>query len=80
MDWINGEIDLCSEVGIIISDIKNMLLQIQCVAVSFVPRLANKVAHCLAKYALSCSEDRFWLEEYPPCVSLIVLAEAQMSL
>ena len=59
VSWINGGVDLCSKVGVIISDIKNLLQQIQCCAMSFVPRLANKVAHCLAKFALSCGEDRF---------------------
>ena len=78
VNWINGELDLLSEVGTIITDIKYLLHQIQCVAVTFVPRLANMVAHCLAKFALSCDEDRFWLEDDPPCVSHIVLADARL--
>ncbi|KAI9180800.1 hypothetical protein LWI28_008283 [Acer negundo] len=74
VNWINEGLVPISEVGVFISDIKNLLQQIQFIAVSFVPRLANTVAHCLAKFALSCGE------EYPPCISLIVQAEAQTCL
>ncbi|KAK3199632.1 hypothetical protein Dsin_023047 [Dipteronia sinensis] len=80
LDWINGGDAFYSETGVIISDIKNLLQQTNCVAVAFVPRSANQVAHCLAKYALSCSEDRFSLEEVPNCVSKLVLAECRTSM
>ncbi|KAK3231660.1 hypothetical protein Dsin_003541 [Dipteronia sinensis] len=78
--WINGGDILYSEIGVIISDIKNLLQQIHCAAVTFVPRSANQVAHCLAKYALSCNEDRYWLEEVPICVDKLVVAECRTSL
>ncbi|KAI9194946.1 hypothetical protein LWI28_010344 [Acer negundo] len=80
VDWINGDIDLLSKVGTIFLDIKNLLHQIQCVVMTFVSRLANKVARCLSKFCLSCDEDRFWLEEDPPCVRLLVLAEASFQI
>ncbi|KAK2638398.1 hypothetical protein Ddye_026193 [Dipteronia dyeriana] len=57
VDWINGGDTLYSEIGVIISDIKNLLQLTQCTAVAFIPRSANQVAHCLAKYDLSCNED-----------------------
>ncbi|TXG66806.1 hypothetical protein EZV62_008081 [Acer yangbiense] len=42
------------------------------VSVSHVPRLANNVAHGLAKYALKVVDDLFWIEDYPPCVRKVV--------
>ncbi|KAK3198821.1 hypothetical protein Dsin_022236 [Dipteronia sinensis] len=80
VEWINGGDILYSEIGVIISNIKNLLQQIHCAAVAFVPRSANQVAHCLAKYALSCNEDRYWLEEVPICANKLVVAECRTSL
>ncbi|KAK3194956.1 hypothetical protein Dsin_026266 [Dipteronia sinensis] len=59
---------------------QRILAMIHCAAVAFVPGSANQVAHGLAKYALSCNEDRYWLEEVPICVSKLVLAECRSSL
>ncbi|KAK3198881.1 hypothetical protein Dsin_022296 [Dipteronia sinensis] len=41
VEWINCGDVLYSEIGVIISDIKNLLQQIQCAAVAFAPRSAN---------------------------------------
>ncbi|KAK2638228.1 hypothetical protein Ddye_026023 [Dipteronia dyeriana] len=36
------------------------------ISISFVPRLANSVAHGLAKLALSVANERVWINSYPP--------------
>ncbi|TXG56280.1 hypothetical protein EZV62_017593 [Acer yangbiense] len=66
--WINSRKHLASEIGLYIDDIHGLLCQSRCVAVSFVPRLANQVAHMLARNGLSCVENMFWLEDSPPFV------------
>ncbi|KAK3222306.1 hypothetical protein Dsin_009331 [Dipteronia sinensis] len=42
----------------------------------FASKKSNLVAHSLAKMALSNNEDMFWLESVPPCVEMLVLADA----
>ena len=62
--WINGGEYLCSDIGSIIVDIRNLLSHLCCASVAFVPRKANQVAHFLAKHAFHCVEDMFWLEDF----------------
>ncbi|KAL5844772.1 hypothetical protein ACOSQ4_010730 [Xanthoceras sorbifolium] len=58
-----------SELGFIIHDIrlffqdKNFLI-----CVRHVRRSANRVAHCLTKFALSVGQQLVWLEDFPSCV------------
>ena len=44
----------------------------------FDPRKANRIAHVLVKNSLSCDEDMFWLEDFPPCVGSLVAAESRV--
>ncbi|KAK0583366.1 hypothetical protein LWI29_036220 [Acer saccharum] len=76
--WINSGKLLNSEIGVIIMDIQNLLLQARCVLINFSPRKANQIAHVLAKNGLSCVEDMFWLEEFPPCVGYLVSTECSL--
>ncbi|KAK2662526.1 hypothetical protein Ddye_001100 [Dipteronia dyeriana] len=80
VDWINSVIPLCSEIGVIIMDIQNLLKLDLYILINFVPRNANLIAHVLAKNGLSSVEDMFWLEEFPPCVSSLVSAECHLCL
>ena len=73
--WITSQVCLCSDVGSIISDICVLLKYMHCNSVNFDPRKANQIAHVLAKNGLSCVEDMFWLEDFPPCVSTFVVAD-----
>ena len=73
--WINSSKPLCSEIGSVIYDIRVLCNQVCCSSIEFVSRLANQVAHVLAKNSLSYVEDMFWLEEFPPCVGSLVAAE-----
>ena len=69
-----------SEIGNIINDIHILMVQASCSSILFVPRKANQVAHVLAKNSLSCVEDMFWLEEFPPYVDSLIMAECRFRL
>ncbi|KAK2654943.1 hypothetical protein Ddye_007995 [Dipteronia dyeriana] len=72
--WINNVSPLCSEIGVVIMDIQNLLKLDIYISINFVSRKANHIAHVLAKKGFSCVEDMFWLEEFPPCASSLVSA------
>jgi hypothetical protein len=40
-----------------------------------VPRVCNKVAHNLAKLALTCNEEMLWRENFPSCTLEDVTAD-----
>ena len=80
VDWINSNKVLFSDIGSVISDIRRLCLQARCGSFLFVPRKANQIVHVLAKNSLSCDEDMFWLEEFPPCVGSLVAVECRGSL
>ncbi|KAK2643243.1 hypothetical protein Ddye_025006 [Dipteronia dyeriana] len=63
------------DIGLVVNDILFYILNRTASLVSYVSRKANKVAHSLAKMALAITEDRFWLEEVPPSMELIVLED-----
>ncbi|KAK1567899.1 hypothetical protein Q3G72_017938 [Acer saccharum] len=56
----------CSEVGLIIKDIKLLLEEIPNCVVDFASRTSNIAVQMLAKLGLSVDTDMFWLEECPP--------------
>ncbi|KAK2633922.1 hypothetical protein Ddye_028714 [Dipteronia dyeriana] len=64
---INDDGHLDSVNGVILTDIADLTSIMGRVVVTHVPRLTNQVVHGLAKFALGCSEDNFWIEEYPLC-------------
>ncbi|KAK3195407.1 hypothetical protein Dsin_026717 [Dipteronia sinensis] len=70
---INTGIAPLSEVGMIIKDIIFFLECHPNCSISFVPGLANMVAHSLAKFGLSSGINSFWMEEVPPSISPFVL-------
>ncbi|KAK3220990.1 hypothetical protein Dsin_014960 [Dipteronia sinensis] len=63
-----------AEVGVVIVDIIRLVNGFQ-IALSFVPRAADRVADCLAKLALASSEDHFYLNSIPPSMEGLVLAD-----
>ncbi|KAK3200142.1 hypothetical protein Dsin_023557 [Dipteronia sinensis] len=65
----------CSEVGLVIKDIKLHLLNFPDSKISFVPMEANKAAHHLAKLGLLVEDVNVWLEECPPSVAPFVLGD-----
>ncbi|KAK3211757.1 hypothetical protein Dsin_016463 [Dipteronia sinensis] len=66
--WINENSHRDSISGNILAEISALVSSLHVISVSHIPRLANNVAHGLAKSALMVVEDRFWMEEFPPCV------------
>ncbi|KAL5758814.1 hypothetical protein ACOSP7_021425 [Xanthoceras sorbifolium] len=63
---------LCSDLGLVISDIFSLIYYSSVLSFSFVPRLANRVADDLAKMALLAVFDLFWIEYCTPFVEKLV--------
>jgi hypothetical protein len=74
--WVNERSHLNSDTGVILADILKLLDGLNVVKVCYVPRLANEAAHGLAKFALRCDDDRYWMEEFPNCINDIITKEA----
>ena len=64
-----------SDIGILLADILDLVIDSLGCLFNFVPRNANRVAHCLAKIGLSFCANNFWMEEAPPSVALIVAGD-----
>ena len=73
--WLNDDDRRNSECGIILEDITNTISNLNGVTISHVQKRFNKVAHALAKNALGISEDAYWMEDYPGCISRMVEAD-----
>ncbi|KAL5842736.1 hypothetical protein ACOSQ3_013339 [Xanthoceras sorbifolium] len=65
-----------ANLGLIIMDIQFILSFFPGSVVGFVPRLADQVAHCLAKFALSLEVDRLWLNDFPPCLCNLLFEDS----
>ncbi|TXG46410.1 hypothetical protein EZV62_028092 [Acer yangbiense] len=64
-----------TEVGVVVQDILNLLLNVNVASISFVPRIANKVAHGLAEFALDHACVSVWLDDCPLSVESLVLGD-----
>ncbi|XP_021748542.1 uncharacterized protein LOC110714345 [Chenopodium quinoa] len=64
-----------TEFGSIVHDILHIAKGCQSCSFTFVKRSGNRVAHELAKLALSFDSLRVWLEEVPGCIAEFVLAD-----
>ncbi|KAK2633860.1 hypothetical protein Ddye_028652 [Dipteronia dyeriana] len=65
-----------SKVGIVMDDILLLLNRFDISFVNFVPRLANIVAHGLAKYDLSFEGEALWVRDCSVCVENLVMGDA----
>ncbi|XP_042974848.1 uncharacterized protein LOC122306483 [Carya illinoinensis] len=54
--------------GMVIRDVKSLLSKVREWSIQHTHREFNVIAHTLAKYALTCSDDCILLEDYPPCI------------
>jgi hypothetical protein len=63
--------------GQIVDDIKVVLGSRRSRKVGHTKRGANRAAHGLAKEALQSDIDKIWMEDYPPCISQIVVSECE---
>ncbi|KAK2655802.1 hypothetical protein Ddye_008854 [Dipteronia dyeriana] len=80
VNFVNGKDISCSDVGLIIHDIKVLLKSFPTFYVSFVPIYVNAAAHCLAKFSINIQSDCFWLEVFPPSLAQIVMGECPLKL
>ncbi|XP_062108714.1 uncharacterized protein LOC133819465 [Humulus lupulus] len=61
-----------SYLGYIIRDILAYCNSFHSISFTFCPRMANSVAHSLAKFALSLSNDFVWWPGYPECINVVI--------
>ncbi|KAK3198139.1 hypothetical protein Dsin_021554 [Dipteronia sinensis] len=70
----------CANMGVVINDILFLLQEVNVSSINFVPRLANNVAHVLAKLALTHEGELVWLEDCPLCMDNLVLRDCPASM
>ncbi|XP_042983215.1 uncharacterized protein LOC122312624 [Carya illinoinensis] len=61
-----------SPTGLVIRDIKIVLSKVQTWSIHYISRKFNVIAHALAKFALTCSEEHIFMEEYLPCIQYLL--------
>ena len=66
--WISEGSHLDSPSVNLLAEVSSLISSLNVIYVNHVPRVANSVAHDLAKNALKVVEDLFWIEEVPSCV------------
>jgi hypothetical protein len=64
--------------GNLIGDIRVLLRRFDCWSFAHVKREGNKVAHSLAKYAISHPQSRVWFNSFPSCVLGLVSSESDV--
>ncbi|TXG48983.1 hypothetical protein EZV62_024858 [Acer yangbiense] len=77
---ICNKVSLSSEVGLVLDDILHFCRESNFFSFSYVPRLAIKVAHGLAKLALSHLGEFVWFGDCPLCVENLVVGGSRFSL
>ena len=60
------------DIGHIIDDVKHFLMAMKSYEFHHTKREANQVAHTLAHKAIQFDTEMAWLEEIPPCVSVVI--------
>jgi ribonuclease HI len=73
---LNSAESVWGRYGSLINDAKMLLDQFQQWKVVHVPRTCNRVAHKLAKSALTCSDEVLWQGDIPLCIHGDITAEA----
>ncbi|KAK0592574.1 hypothetical protein LWI29_021554 [Acer saccharum] len=75
LEMVNG-----AEIGVVINDIYEVLRRSKVSTINFVPRLANSVAHSLAKLALASEGESMWLEDCPLSMKSLFLGDCPYSM
>ncbi|KAK3222292.1 hypothetical protein Dsin_009317 [Dipteronia sinensis] len=73
--WITDNRCNFSKNGVILEDIKSLSSDLRDVNFVYTSKKANGVAHSLAKHALQITEDTFWMEDVPACISVLVVVD-----
>ncbi|XP_042958135.1 uncharacterized protein LOC122293694 [Carya illinoinensis] len=69
---IKGNKDSWKHTGLIITDIKQLLLRFDSFIVDYVPRSCNSLAHCLARDALHINDVLVDIEDVPLCIASLL--------
>ncbi|KAL5826604.1 hypothetical protein ACOSQ3_018443 [Xanthoceras sorbifolium] len=77
---INSRVIPRSDVGLVLSDIIQLIDSSSVIHGVFIPRNCNAVVYGLARFSLSVVEPLHWLGDSPPCVAALVVAEASHQL
>jgi hypothetical protein len=78
VEELNRVIEDEGNLGNLIGKTRLLLRSFDCWSVNHVNREGNKVAHTLAKYAVSHPQNCVWFQSYPSCLSGYVLSESIM--
>lgn len=76
MDAINSGETNKSKIGIIVEDMKLMMLRFPQCTVCAVRRAANSIAHVIAQMAIRENVERTWRSYYPECILQVVTRES----
>ncbi|XP_035543583.1 uncharacterized protein LOC118347671 [Juglans regia] len=79
IDAVNREEDDDSRFGHVIEDLKQSLRQSNAWRAVFTHREGNEVAHHLAKIALHCTNDQYWIEEGPESIKNLLAIDRLQS-
>jgi hypothetical protein len=72
---LNNTKDNVGKFGNFIMDARATLREFRSWAVVHVKREGNRVAHNLAKFAISSEQNKVWFDSYPTCLSGLVNSE-----
>ncbi|KAL5745280.1 hypothetical protein ACOSP7_026426 [Xanthoceras sorbifolium] len=73
VNLISSKAALISEIGVVIEEILHLLAMHLVSSARFIPKVANQVAHQLAKFDLSFVNEFVWLEDCSLYVENLVL-------
>jgi hypothetical protein len=76
---LNWEDEDFSRFGNIIVETREILKGFPLWNVSFVRRECNNAAHQLAKFAISQELNQVWMDSYPSCILVTIIAESHLS-
>ena len=69
---IQDNVESTCDVGYIIDDVKHLSMAMKSYEFHHTKREANQVAHTLVRKAIQFDTEMAWLEEIPPCVSVVI--------
>ena len=72
---LRSEEESLSSFGHLISSIKHYLVSCNCISFIHIRRSGNSVAHFLAKHAKTIDDFSVWMEDVPPQVAYVLLAD-----
>lgn len=71
----NSREETKADYGVVIEDVRSLIVDNQNRNINFIFREANNVAHLLAKFSISLSEKKVWIEDEPLQIIPSILKE-----